>query len=305
VKIAFLFPGQGSQHVGMGHDLYEREPAARAVFDQADVQLGFALSELCFRGPAEPLTDTVNQQPALFVTSIATWRAMATHEWPPAAGPADFVAGHSLGELSALVAAGALTFSDGLALVRRRGELMKAAGEREPGAMAAILGLDVAQVDDICQRAQQATGNRPIQVANDNCPGQLVISGDREALAEAVRLAEAAGARKVVILPITIAAHSALMGSAAAEFADAVEATPIVTPEIPIIGNVTAWPLTSVAEIRAELKAQLTAPVRWTDTINYLRLQDVTTFVEVGSGDVLLSLVKRIDRNAKRVKFEI
>jgi [acyl-carrier-protein] S-malonyltransferase len=288
----------------MGHDLYEREPAARAVFDQADAQLGFALSKLCFHGPVETLTDTINQQPALFVTSIATWQAMADHGWAPV-GPADFVAGHSLGELSALVAAGALAFDDGLALVRRRGELMKAAGEREPGAMAAILSLDVAQVADICEQAQQATGNRPVQIANDNCPGQVVISGDRAALREAVRLAEAAGARKVVVLPITIAAHSALMASAAAEFVQAAAATPIVTPAIPIIGNVTAWPLTTAEEIRAELEAQLTAPVRWTDTINYLRLQDVDTFVEVGSGDVLLSLVKRIDRTAKRVKFEV
>jgi [acyl-carrier-protein] S-malonyltransferase len=301
VKIAFLFPGQGSQHVGMGHDLYKREPAARAVFDQADAQLGFSLSDLCFHGPLEALTDTVNQQPALFVTSLAMLRVLAARDWA-GAGPADFMAGHSLGELSALVAAESLSFREGLALVRRRGQLMKAAGEREPGGMAAILGLDVAQVADICQRASES---RPLQVANDNCPGQVVISGDRQALARAVALAQAAGARKVVTLPITIAAHSPLMATAAAEFATAVEQCDLSPPVIPVIGNVTARPLTTAAAIRAELKAQLTAPVRWTDTINYLRLQDVDTFVEVGPGDVLLSLVKRIDRNTVRKKYEV
>jgi [acyl-carrier-protein] S-malonyltransferase len=296
---AYLFPGQGSQHVGMGHDLYEREPAARAVFDRADEQLGFALSRLCFQGPEEELTDTANQQPALLVTSLAIWQVMQQGDWPQPA----YLAGHSLGEFSALVAAGSLTFADGLALVRRRGELMKAAGEREPGAMAAILALDAAQVVEICRQAQTSTG-RPVQLANDNCPGQLVISGDQEALTEAVRLAEAAGARKVVRLPISIAAHSALMASAAADFAQAVDATPIAAPAVPVIGNVSAQPLTTPDEIRAELKAQLTAPVRWTDSITYLVQQGVDSFVEAGPGDVLLSLVKRIDRNAKRLKFE-
>jgi [acyl-carrier-protein] S-malonyltransferase len=302
VKVAFLFPGQGSQHVGMGHDLYESEPAARAVFDEADEQLGFGLTQICFHGPEESLKDTANQQPALFVASVAVWQVMAAHDWQPA-GPADFVAGHSLGELSALTAAGALSFNNGLALVRRRGELMKAAGEEQPGGMAAILGLDVAQVAEICFQATAAVP-RPLQVANDNCPGQVVISGDSQALARAVSLAQAAGARKVVTLPITIAAHSPLMAFAAADFAQAVDATPLRAPELPVIGNVSAAPLTTVAEIRAELKAQLTSPVRWADSINYLRLQDVDTFVEVGPGDVLLSLVKRIDRNTKRMKYE-
>jgi [acyl-carrier-protein] S-malonyltransferase len=301
VKVAFLFPGQGSPHVGMGYDLYEGEPVARAVFDQADEQLGFPLTELCFHGPEESLKDTANQQPALFVTSVALLQVMAARDWQPA-GPADFMAGHSLGELSALTAAGALSFADGLALVRRRGELMKAAGEEEPGGMAAILGLDAAQVAEICFQATTAVAG-PLQVANDNCPGQVVISGDSEALAAAVSLAQAAGARKVVTLPITIAAHSPLMASAAADFSLAVDATPLRPPDVPVIGNVSAAPLTSVAAIRAELKAQLTSPVRWTDSINYLRLQDVNTFVEVGPGDVLLSLVKRIDRKAARMKY--
>lgn len=299
MSIAYLFPGQGSQHVGMGHDLYEVDPAARAVFDQADEQLGFALSQLCFAGPLEELTDTVNQQPALFVTSIAMLRVMQAQNWEPPA----FVAGHSLGELSALTAVGSLSFSDGLALVRRRGELMKEAGEREPGAMAAILALDADVVEDICVRAREAI-QRPIQIANDNCPGQIVISGEAAALDEAMKLAQEAGARKVVKLPITIAAHSPLMASAAAEFGAAVEATPIAVPTVPIIANVTGRPLTTPESIRAELKAQLTSAVAWTASMNYLLAQGVNTFVEVGSGDVLSGLIKRIDRKANRVKFK-
>lgn len=284
----------------MGYELYQAEPASRAVFDQADEQLGFRLSGLCFAGPEDDLTDTVNQQPALLVTSIATWRAMEASGWPQAA----YMAGHSLGEFSALVAAGSITFSDGLNLVRRRGELMKAAGEREPGAMAAVLALATDEVAGICQQAQSITG-RPVQVANDNCPGQVVISGDRQALAEAVRLAEAAGARKVVPLPISIAAHSPLMATAATDFAAVVDATPIRPPQVPIIGNVLAQPLTTPEAIRAELKAQLTSPVRWTDSMNYLGQVGVETVFEVGPGDVLLGLMKRIDRGIKRTKFNI
>ncbi|HEX6385299.1 MAG TPA: ACP S-malonyltransferase [Anaerolineae bacterium] len=306
MSTAFLFPGQGSQHVGMGLELYTQLPAARAVFDRADAQLGFALSTLCFEGPEDELTDTVNQQPALFVTSMAMWQAMGD---PPGSGnhhspvPA-FVAGHSLGEFSALVAAGALSFSDGLALVRRRGELMKAAAEREPGAMAAILALDVPAVQSICVQASELTG-RPVQVANDNCPGQVVISGDETALAQAMELAQVAGARKVVKLPITIAAHSTLMVPAAAEFARAVDETPIQPSRLPVIANVTAQPLMTPAAIREELKAQLTSAVAWTASIRYLIQQGVNTFVEVGPGDVLLSLVKRIDRTTKRLKPEV
>lgn len=300
MSVAYLFPGQGSQHVGMGLDLYQANPDSRAVFDLADRQLGFPLSELCFHGPEEDLFDTVNQQPALLVTSIAAWRVIQQGDWPPPR----YLAGHSLGEFSALVAAGSLEFEDGLALVRKRGELMKAAGEQEPGAMAAILALDVDIVDEICSQASSATG-RPVQLANDNCSGQLVISGDKMALAEAVRLAEEAGARKVVQLPISIAAHSALMASAASEFAKAVDETPITPPQVPVIGNVTAEPLTNQEEIRAELKAQLTSPVQWTRSMNYIIEQGVDTYIEVGPGNVLLGLMKRIDRQSKRVKFDL
>jgi len=284
----------------MGQALYERSPEARAVFDRADAQLGWALSALCFTGPEAALTDTSNQQPALFVVSLAAWQAMLAQGW---ARPS-FVAGHSLGEFSALAAAGSLSLADGLRLVRRRGELMKAAGEQAPGAMAAILALETAVVHHICAQANEETG-RPVQIANDNCPGQIVISGDEDALARAMTLAQAAGARKVVKLPISIAAHSPLMASAAAEFARAVDDTPIQPPQMPVIGNVSARPLTTSEAIRAELKAQLTSPVAWTDSINYLLAQGVDTFVEVGAGNVLLGLVKRINRKVKRIKCEI
>jgi len=284
----------------MGQTLYERSPEVRAIFDQADALLGFSLSTLCFSGPEETLTDTLNQQPALFTTSMAMVAVLAAQDAPPPA----FVAGHSLGELSALAAAGSLTFADGLALVRRRGELMKAAGEQEPGAMAAVLGLDLPVVVDLCAQAAAQHG-RPIQVANDNCPGQIVISGDKEALATAVSLANAAGARKTVVLPITIAAHSPLMASASADFGTAVDNTPIYPPSIPIIGNVTAQPLLTPEDIRAELKAQLTSSVLWTASMTYLLSQGVDTVVEVGPGDVLLSLMKRIDRQTKREKVEV
>lgn len=300
MRSAYLFPGQGSQEVGMGQDVCHRSAAARALFDEADSLLGFPLSEIIFNGPEEQLTDTFNQQPALFITSIAHWRTMTELGWPQP----QYMAGHSLGEFSALAAANAVSFSDGLALVRKRGELMKAAGEREPGGMAAILALDVETVRDMCAQAAATTGY-PVQVANDNCPGQTVISGDNEALARAMDLMQQAGARKVVRLPISIAAHSGLMSSAAQEFAEAVDATPFQVPDAPVIGNVSAKPLYSVGDIRSELKAQLTSPVAWTGSMQYLLGQGIDTFIEVGPGKVLLGLMKRIDRKSRRIEFDL
>lgn len=297
---AYLFPGQGSQYVGMGREAYQRSAAARAFFDEADALFGFSLSDLVFNGPQEKLTDTQFQQPALFVCSMANWQSMLEDEqWPDA----NFAAGHSLGEFAALVAAGAMSFGDGLKLVRKRGELMKQADELAPGAMAAILALPVDRIETLCAQAADETG-RVVQVANDNCPGQTVISGDEAALQRAMDLAGEAGARKVVQLPITIAAHSPLMASAAAEFAAAVDATPLNQPRMPVIGNVSAQPLQTVEAIRAELKAQLTEPVAWTPSMRYLLDAGSDTFIEAGPNNVLLGLLKRIDRKAKRIAFD-
>jgi [acyl-carrier-protein] S-malonyltransferase len=292
---AFVFPGQGSQFVGMGRELAQTSPAAQRIFAEADAYLGFQLSTLCWEGPEDVLTETVNAQPALLTCSIAALRALEEKlgELKPA-----LVAGHSMGEISALVAAGSLEFEDGLQLVRRRGEVMKAAGERSPGGMAASLGLDASVLVEICNEASAATGGR-VQVANDNCPGQVVISGENAALEKAIELAKARGAKKVRKLPVSIASHSPLMESAVAEFARVVDAMPFIAPAPPVVGNIQALPLTDPNEIRAELPAQLISPVRWTESVRYMISQGVTTFIELGAKDVLTTFFKRIDENVK------
>ncbi|RIK43503.1 MAG: [acyl-carrier-protein] S-malonyltransferase [Chloroflexi bacterium] len=305
---AFLFPGQGSQQVGMGQELARTYPVARATFEEADDLLGFPLSQLCFEGLEAELTDTVNAQPALLVTSVAILRAVASELGGRALPTGDstgatFVAGHSMGEYSALVAAGSLTFADGLRLVRRRGELMKAAGTEQPGLMAAVLGLDEAQATTICAEATAAGGIA--QVANDNCPGQVVISGDHRGMEAAMAALAAAGARKIVPLAVSIAAHSPLMQPVAEALAQEIDATPMMPPMVPVIGNTQAQPLTSVAAIRAELAAQLTGSVRWTASMQTALAAGVTRFVEIGPGDVLAGLMRRIDRNAQRETIHI
>jgi len=295
--LAFIFPGQGSQYVGMGQDVYEVYPVARAVFDEADGVLGFPLSALCFTGPKEVLDDTINTQPAIFVTSVALWRVIE-----PWLSDGAFFAGHSLGEYSALVAAEGLDFAAGLRLVRERGRLMKAAGERSRGGMAAILGLDAPTVERICDQAREVTSG-VVQAANYNSPGQIVISGDEGSLAEAMARAKAAGARRVVRLAVSIAAHSPLMSWAVAPFRRAVEAVPFRAPNTPVVGNVAAKPLTSAGDIVSELVQQLTAPVRWTESIQWMIAQGVDTFVEVGPGKVLTGLVRRIDRRVRTMNL--
>lgn len=292
---AFVFPGQGSQFVGMGQTLAQASSAARQTFEEADDCLGFALSKLCWEGPEPELTDTLNAQPALLTHSVAALRAL--HEKLGEVTPA-FVAGHSMGELSALVAAGAMEFEDGLALVRKRGEVMKAAGARNPGGMAAILGLETPAVADLCAQAQAEAGG-VLQLANDNCPGQTVISGDSAPLDRAIELARARGAKRAIRLPVSIAAHSPLMTPAVAEYTRAVEAVPFIAPIPPVVGNVQAQPLIDPNDLRVELPAQLTSPVRWSESVRYMLAQGVTTFVELGAKDVLTTMLKRIDSSAR------
>jgi [acyl-carrier-protein] S-malonyltransferase len=291
--IAFVFPGQGSQYVGMAQDLVATYPQARARFEQADATLGFALSSLCFNGPENELTDTINAQPALLTHSIASLDVLQTLQ--PNLTPA-FVAGHSLGEYSALVAADALDFTDALKLVRERGRVMKAAGEKTPGAMAAIIGMDTTTLESVCAE----TG---VQIANYNAPGQIVISGEKDALQRAVELAKTRGAKRAIVLAVSIASHSRLMQDAAREFAHAVAATPLRTPKIPVISNVTAKPLTSVEDIRHELVTQLTSSVQWIKSIEYIIAQGVTQFIELGPKDVLAGLIRRINANVHAISI--
>ena len=301
-KTAFVLPGQGSQYVGMGQDLYQTYPEAYTVFAEADETLGFALSKLCFEGPGDVLTDTINAQPAILTTSIACLRVLETVVGNAQADlPSPlFVAGHSLGEYSALVAAGSLTFADAVRLTRERGRLMKEAGDRAPGSMAAVLNLEAPLLEDICQAASEETGGI-VQVANYNSPGQIAISGDKETLEKAMELAKERGARRVIPLAVSAAFHSPLMDCIVDEFRQAVEAAPLKEAVIPVVANVNARPLAKVEEIREELVQQLTSPVRWTESVQYMIEQEVTTFVEIGPKAVLTGLIKRIDKSVKTV----
>jgi [acyl-carrier-protein] S-malonyltransferase len=292
---AYVFPGQGSQFVGMGSEFARLRPVARGIFSRADAALGVDFTRLCFEGPEAELNDTYNTQPAIYTHSIAALEtiALSGEIEPPA-----FVAGHSLGELSALCAAGALSFEDGLKLVRERGRLMKLAGERAPGSMAAILGMDTERLRQICSdvSAQHA---QPVVLANDNCPGQIVISGGKDAVAAAGATAKQQGAKRVAPLAVSIAAHSPLMASVADEFAQAVAATAFSPARVPVLANTSAKPITHPDDIRAELCAQLTSPVRWTESVRFMAAQGVTSYVEVGPKDVLCNLIRRIDSAAQ------
>jgi [acyl-carrier-protein] S-malonyltransferase len=293
MKTAFIFPGQGSQYVGMGQDLANAYPQARAIFQEADAILGAGFSDVCFQGPENVLTDTLNAQPALLTHSVAVLRILQTAA--PDQTP-DFTAGHSLGEYSALVAADALDFADALVLVRERGRAMKAAGEKNPGLMAAVLGMDTAALEIVCRE----TG---AQIANYNAPGQIVISGARADMERAMALAKERGARRVLPLAVSIASHSRWMESAASEFAETVARTPLRAPRRPVISNVTAEPLESLDAIRQEMVAQLTASVQWTRSIEYLAARQVTRFVEVGPKDVFAGLVRRITKDVHAISI--
>jgi len=286
---AFIFPGQGSQTVGMGKDLADQFPIAKQTFEEADSILGFELSKLMMEGAADELNDTLNTQPALFVHSLASYRAFSDRY--PSLKPAA-LAGHSLGELSALAASGALSFEDGLRLVRKRAELMKHAGGLAPGGMAAILGVDVPTLDKVC--AEASTPNEVVQVANDNCPGQVVISGSKAAVERGMVGAKSAGAKRALPLAVSIAAHSTLMASIQQEWNDAVNSANFSALQLPVIGNVHAAPLADENAARADIISQMQSRVRWTESVQYMVSQGVNTFVEVGTGTVLGGLVKRI-----------
>jgi len=292
---AFIFPGQGSQAVGMGHELADEFSQAKAVFDVADDILGFDFSKIMWDGPKDELDETVNTQPALYIHSQAAYRAF-THQFP-GFKPAT-VAGHSLGELSALAAADALSFADGLRLVRKRGELMKRAGELNPGGMAAILGLDIPALEKVCAEASAA--DEIVQVANDNCPGQVVISGAKAAVERAIEGAKATGAKRGIPLAVSIAAHSPLMDSIQAEWYAVVDACEMHDPSIPVVGNVHANVLTTAESLRDDIRAQMQSRVRWTESVSTMLGMGMQAFVEVGSGEVLVGMIKRIQSDVAK-----
>lgn len=284
---AFVFPGQGAQAVGMGRDLAEAYPASRAVFEEVDEALGEKLSETIWEGPAEALTLTANAQPALMATSIAALRAL---EAEGIAGP-DYVAGHSLGEYSALCAAGSLKLADAARLLRLRGQAMQEAVPVGEGAMAALLGLDLATAEAV---AAEAAGSEVCEAANDNDPGQVVVSGHRGAVERALEIAKARGARRAVLLPVSAPFHCALMQPAAAAMETALMDVEISPPRVPLVANVTAGPVTDPDEIRRLLVRQVTGRVRWRESVEWMAGAGVTRIIEVGAGKALSGMIRRI-----------
>ncbi|MEO1227023.1 MAG: ACP S-malonyltransferase [Pseudomonadota bacterium] len=293
---AFIFPGQGSQAIGMGKELAETEPAARQVFDTVDEALGQPLSALMFDGDMAELTLTENAQPALMAVSLAAIKVLEDKIGAPLGDMAAFVAGHSLGEYSALAAAGALELSDTARLLKLRGQSMQRAVPVGEGAMAAILGLELEAVQAIAAEAAEA---QVCAAANDNAPGQVVISGDRSAVERAVALAAERGGRRSVLLPVSAPFHCALMQPAATEMAEALAAVSISRPAVPVISNVTATAVDEPEDIRRLLVEQITGAVRWRESVLFMKDHGVDSFVEVGAGKVLAGLVRRIDRDLK------
>jgi [acyl-carrier-protein] S-malonyltransferase len=300
-RMALVFPGQGSQYVGMGKLLYSVSPAARRIFDRADQVLGFSLSTLCFEGPQSELDDTINAQPAILTVSIACLDALRERLNPLGITvmPA-MVAGHSLGEFTALVAAGSLEFDEALLLVRERGRLMKETSIERPGGMAAVIGLDEHQLREVVNEAQSLG---VVTLANSNSPGQTVLSGEVEALTRAMELAKARGAKLVQRLAVSIASHSPLMQHAANHFAELAGRANMRPPMMPLIANISASMLHSVEELRTEITGQLTRPVLWTGSVQTMVEQGVETFIELGPKQVLSGLIKRINTQVQTISL--
>jgi [acyl-carrier-protein] S-malonyltransferase len=296
MKTAFLFPGQGSQTVGMGKQLFEAEPAARQVFEEADQALGVKLTTLCFDGPEQQLRLTANTQPAILATSIAALRALEQR-----GVRADLVAGHSLGEYTALVAAGSLKLSDAVKIVRKRGQFMQEAVPEGEGAMAALLGIEFEQVAEVCREASE---NEVCAPANINSPGQTVIAGSRTAVERAVALARQRGAKRAVMLPVSAPFHCELMKPAANRLATVLEETEFSDLRVPLVTNVDAALISAGRAARDALIRQVASPVRWSDTIRVLVTEGVTRFVEVGPGKVLSGLVRQLDRSCQTFNVE-